>query len=51
MIGVVGRQKGLAANVYHPAAEVYQQDELPPCHKVELRGGGDITPLLPYNKD
>jgi hypothetical protein len=27
-----------AANVYLPAAEVYPQDELPPCNKVELRG-------------
>jgi hypothetical protein len=29
---------GTAANVYRPAAEVYQQDELPPCNKGELRG-------------
>jgi hypothetical protein len=27
-----------AANVYRPAAKVYQQDELPPCNKGELPG-------------
>src|SRR5258708_6464087 len=31
-------RKSPAANVYLPAAEVYPQDELPPCNKVELRG-------------
>jgi hypothetical protein len=34
-----------AANVYLPAAEVYQQDELPPCNKVELRGVNTGAPL------
>jgi hypothetical protein len=32
----------LAANVYLPAAEVYPQDELPPCNKVELRGVKEV---------
>jgi hypothetical protein len=32
----------LAANVHLPAAEVYPQDELPPCNKVELRGVKEV---------
>src|SRR5260370_5856328 len=40
--GVSRAESHLAANVYLPAAEVYPQDERPPCNKVELRGVKEV---------